>query len=136
MSKRVYAQDTTVSSYKSESEIRKMLKQLGADRFAVAEVEGNIEIRFAVGSVVYQIARPDLPEIKGKSEEQRERAAWRALVLLVKAKMVAIDQGITTVEREFMADTVLPHGAKLIDHYEELIESNYESGVPQIGFDQ
>jgi hypothetical protein len=133
---RVYAQDTKVPAYKSENEIREMLRSLGADRFAIAEVEGAIEIRFAVGSTVFQIARPDLPDIPGKTDAQRERVAWRALVILVKAKKVAIDQGVTTVEREFMADTMLPHGAKLIDHYEELIESNYQSGVPQIGFDR
>lgn len=132
--KRVYAQDTTVPTYKSQNEVRTMLSAMGADRFALAEYDGQVVMRFRVGSVMYQIERPDLPEIRGKSDEQRERAAWRALVLLVKAKRVAIEQGITTVEREFMADTVLPNGARLIDYHQELVSNSYADGPPQIGF--
>jgi hypothetical protein len=131
---RTYAQDTTVPAYRSENEVRTMLKSIGASTFGIVESNNQVSLRFMVGSVVYQIERPGLPEIKGKSDEQRERAAWRALVLLVKAKKVAIDQGITTVEREFMADTLLYDGSRLIEHHQQLIESNYDSGVPQIGY--
>ena len=61
-------------------------------------------------------------------------AAWRAFVLLVKAKKVAIEQGISTVEREFFADTVMPGGSTLYDHHAELIAHNYRDGVPRLGF--
>ena len=35
-----------------------------------------------------------------------ERQAWRALVL--KAKLEAVEAGITTIEQEFLADMVIP----------------------------
>lgn len=133
--KRVYAEDTSVPAYRSQNEVREMLRAIGADRFAIMEVEGRVAMRFAVNGTLYQIERPAPPEIKGATADQKERAAWRALVLLVKAKKVAIEQNITTVEREFMADTVLPNGARLIDYREQIIEHAYSEGPPRLGFE-
>ncbi len=132
---RTYAQDTNVPAYKSQAEVRQMLAKMGADQFALMEMDGRVVMRFRVRQTTYQIERPALPDIPKKSVEQRERAAWRALVLLVKAKMVAIDQGITTVEREFFADVVLRDGSKLIEHQESLIDWAYEDGPPRLGFE-
>lgn len=134
--KRVYAQDTTVPAYRSQNEVRDMLNSMGAHRFALMEAEGQVLMRFHIEDTIYQIDRPDLPDIPGKSTDQKERAAWRALVLLVKAKKVAIEQGITTVEREFMADTVLPNGARLIDYRSQIIDHEYGNGPPRLGFEQ
>lgn len=131
---RVYAQDTTVPAERSQSEIRAMLKDIGAGRYAALEYGDTVEIAFEVEGIAYRISRPPLPEIAGKSSEQREKAAWRALVLLVKAKSVAVKQGITTVEREFFADTVIPGGDRLIDHHEKLIGHAYKDGPPQLGY--
>lgn len=135
MMARVYAQDTSVPAYRSQNEVRELLKSIGADRFAMMEVEGRVVMRFAVRSVLYQIERPSLPDIKGASVDQRERAAWRSLVLLVKAKKVAIEQNITTVEHEFMADTVLPDGSRLIEHRQQIIDHAYDAGPPRLGFE-
>lgn len=133
--KRVYAEDTSVPAYRSQNEVREMLKAIGADRFAIMEAEGRVAMRFAVNGTLYQIERPALSEIKGAHPDQKERAAWRALVLLVKAKKVAIEQNITTVEREFMADTVLPNGARLIDYRRQIVEHAYSEGPPRLGFE-
>jgi hypothetical protein len=35
---------------------------------------------------------------------------WRALALVIKAKLEAVAAGITTVEQEFLAHIVLPDG--------------------------
>lgn len=42
--------------------------------------------------------------------DQRCRERWRAVVLLVKAKLELVRLGISTVEREFLSDLVLPNG--------------------------
>lgn len=42
--------------------------------------------------------------------EQAVRQRWRALALVVKAKLEAVEAGISTVEREFLADITLPGG--------------------------
>lgn len=45
-----------------------------------------------------------------KEWEQACRARYRALALVVKAKLEAVESGITTFEEEFMAHLVLPGG--------------------------
>lgn len=42
--------------------------------------------------------------------DQAMRERWRAVVLLVKAKLELVRIGISTVEKEFMADLILPNG--------------------------
>jgi hypothetical protein len=45
-----------------------------------------------------------------KAWEQVCRQKWRALALVVKAKLEAVESGITTFEEEFLAHIVLPDG--------------------------
>lgn len=134
-----YAETTTVPVAKTQGDIKKLLRKVGADRVAMFESSEENFLLFEIPtpegvSISYKLSAP-IQEGR-QSLEQRERSAWRALLLLVKAKTVAIDQGITTIEREFMGDTVMPGGTTLIDHYEELVAHNYQDGPPQIGFDR
>jgi hypothetical protein len=48
-----------------------------------------------------------------KSAEAAERQRWRALVLVLKAKLEAVASGISTVDAEFMAAVVMPNGMTL-----------------------
>lgn len=134
---RSYAEDTKVPVARSQEQIKKMLRELGSDRMAVFESEQENSILFEIPnadgySTQYKLTSV-VPEGR-RTLAQRERASWRALVLLIKAKKVAIQQGITTVEKEFMGDTVMPGGATLIDYYQDLIAHNYSDGPPQIGW--
>jgi len=45
--------------------------------------------------------------------DQACRVRWRGVVLLLKGKLEIVRLGISTVEREFMADLVLPNGRTL-----------------------
>ena len=38
------------------------------------------------------------------------RKRWRALLLIIRAKLEAVESGITTLESEFLANIVLPDG--------------------------
>ena len=42
--------------------------------------------------------------------EQVCRQRWRALLLIIRAKLEAVASGITTLENEFLANIVLPDG--------------------------
>ena len=42
--------------------------------------------------------------------EQACRKRWRALLLIIRAKLEAVESGITTLESEFLANIVLPDG--------------------------
>lgn len=53
------------------------------------------------------------PEIAAREWEQACRQRWRALALAIKAKLEAVECGITTFEEEFFAHLVIPgHGGK------------------------
>lgn len=131
-----YASRTEVPVEKSQIEIRRMLQSLGAERLAMMQAPEGDTVIFEVRGCYYRIQAPPLPEGRHTKAAlaQLQRSAWRALVLLVKAKKVAIDQRITTLEREFMADTVMPDGSVLIDHHQALVKHNYRDGPPQIVF--
>ncbi len=60
--------------------------------------------------------------------DQREREAWRRLLLLTKAKLELIADGATTFEREFLADILLPDGSTLYDQAAPRLTEAYETG--------
>ena len=60
--------------------------------------------------------------------EQACRSRWRALYLIIKAKLEAIEAGISTVEREFFYDVVLPDGRTAGEFLAPQIEAAYETG--------
>lgn len=65
--------------------------------------------------------------------EQDVRQRWRALCLCIKAKLEAVEAGITTFEDEFMAHIVLPNGQTMSQHATPMIAQAYETGnVPPL----
>lgn len=60
--------------------------------------------------------------------EQACRARWRALYLIIKAKLEAVEAGISTVEREFLYDIVLPDGRTAGEWMVPQITEAYETG--------
>ncbi len=125
-----YAANTEVSSGKSQSEIERTLLRYGANGYRRGWVERDdkrrIEsIEFAVHNreirfVLPMPSRSDdefvlTPTGKERSEsaaeaqwEQACRQRWRALNLAIKAKLEAVECGISEFEQEFMAHIVDP----------------------------
>ncbi len=60
--------------------------------------------------------------------EQACRQRWRALALVVKAKLEAVESGISTVEQEFMAHIVLPDGQTVGQFMAPQLERAYAGG--------
>ena len=60
--------------------------------------------------------------------EQEKRQRWRALLLIVKAKLEAIDCEIASFEDEFLAYTMLPDGSTAGDYLKPQINAAYETG--------
>ena len=122
-----YAANTEVSSDRSRSEIERTLKRYGATAFAYAW-EGNtatIAFKLSDRQIRFRLPLPD-PDSReftvtptGKRRvasaveaayEQAVRQRWRALALVIKAKLEAVEAGISTVEREFLDAVMLPDG--------------------------
>lgn len=119
----MYAQGTSVSCERSKSEIERTLLKYGATRFGynthedgamVGFVYNNKAIRFLVPMEPKNspkfTARKRSPEAIYKAWEGAQRQKWRALNLVIKAKLEAVRSGICTFEEEFLAHIVLPSG--------------------------
>ena len=115
-----YAESTTVPSDRSRAEIEKTLARYGAttfqygwqqDRAAIGFVMSGRQIRFILP--LPDRENPDFTRTPtGKSRtataaeaayEQAVRQRWRALSLMVKAKLEAVASGIVTFEEEFIS---------------------------------
>lgn len=143
-----YANQTTVSVEKSRAEIETLLARYGAEQFGYMTEPGRAVIAFKVkGSHGFGLTvRMTLPlPAKGEKRftqgwrankwmqapdhavqerwEQACRSSWRSMLLVIKAKLEAVAGGISTVEREFLADVVLPSGQTFS---EEVIPSRAE----------
>jgi hypothetical protein len=60
--------------------------------------------------------------------DQVARSRWRALLLITKAKLELIELGMSSVEREFLADVVLPNGQLVGEAMRVALEEAYASG--------
>ena len=122
-----YATATEVTPDRSRSEIERVLRRFGATGFAYAWSGDTATIAFHVGGLTVRIAVPlpaaDDPQFRrtptGRTRTERQaheayeaevRRHWRALAAVIKAKLVAVEDNISTVEQEFLAHIVLPDG--------------------------
>ncbi len=145
-----YAEKTTVSSEKSRAEIEQVLTRYGADQFMYGWKAGGAVVAFRAkgrhirfflpmpdpnarefthvrhGRQSYETLRSD--DAARKAYEQAIRTRWRALALAIKAKLEAVESGITEFEDEFLAHIVLPNGQSMSEHSRPLIARAYESG--------
>ena len=140
-----YAKNTTVSSELSRIEIEKILIRYGADNFAYASGNGMALIGFVMygRQVKFVLPMPRLDEFsktptgrdrtensKYEAWEQACRQRWRALKLVIQAKLEAVECGISMFEDEFMANIVLPGGQTVSDFMKPQIEKAYALGQP------
>lgn len=110
-----YAARTSVPVQRSKAEIEDILTRYGASAFASGWGEGKAVIQFdAAGRRIrFELPLPIQPEKRLDAWEQQCRQRWRCLVLILKAKLEAVESGITTIEDEFLAHIVLPGGKTL-----------------------
>jgi hypothetical protein len=129
-----YATKTDVSVEKSRAEIETTLAKYGATKFAYMTDVDHAVICFAMSGkmVRFHLPLPDradkvfwfTPARKNKrtdAEAYREweqacRSKWRALMLCVKAKLEAVECGITSFEQEFLAHIVMHNGQTIGDY--------------------
>lgn len=101
-----YAKATGVSSARSREHIIDFAARGKRIRFVMA-LPVKTEPRFLIRKR-YGRDATNPPHMVEKLWEQEVRQHWRALALLVKAKLAAVEAGITTFESEFLAHIVIP----------------------------
>lgn len=149
-----YAARTDVSPESSISEIRKTITRYGASSFMYGEedtkaivgfVSHDRTIRFLLPlpsrserQFTHHDRGPRTPSASQSLYDQAVRQRWRALNLLVKAKLEAVESNISTFEQEFFANTVLPNGQTVYDTTAGQIDVALETGTvrPLLGLDR
>jgi hypothetical protein len=123
---RRFAQDTDVPVGRTQEEVKKRLKAVGADQIAVFESAERSAVAFSALGRMYRI---EVPRPKSKDPDQEERRAWRLMLLLIKAKLEAVREGATTIEREFLADMLMPDGSTVHQRAKEALAIAYDKGT-------
>lgn len=140
-----YAAETAVSTGRSRAEIEDTLARYGADAFGYLTEGETAQIAFRMAGRHVKIALPlpkmaafrytpsrhfeREPNAQRQAWEQGCRQRWRALALVIKAKLEAVECGITTAEAEFLADTILPDGETVKEWIEPQIAAAYRLGA-------
>lgn len=153
--RRQYAAGTSVSIEKSKAEIDTLLGKHGAAQRGVMHDEESLtaSVVFSLAGRRYKVTIP-LPERRDGFQgqgvprgwstwteghkcafmrdrwEQACRERWRGLLLLVRAKLEIVSLGLSTIEKEFLADLLLPNGEtahQTVGAYmQRLVERGYE----------
>jgi hypothetical protein len=115
-----YAQTTEVPVDRSRAHIEGLLRQHGAEAFAYGWDPTHDRIQFTLRNrtIRFLLPRPDPKDKKyrldrrgwirtdkaiARAIEQADRQRWRALYLVIRAKLEAVEAGIAVYEQEFLA---------------------------------
>lgn len=129
--------------------IERVLLENGATAFMYGWENGVARISFIIDKRRYiidtklpdpkdfektpQTGRKRAPEVALKEWQNAQRETWRDLLTLISAKLNAVKRGVSKLEWEFMAATVLPTGEMVGDMGDSMIENAYsEQPAPKI----
>lgn len=145
-----YASRTKVSAAKSREEIQAILKKYGASDFGYKEAADHAMVIFKMANRDYRFLirykplsafKPSISKISSPAKrdrtqadlkaehEQHIRQRWRAMLVVIKAKLIAYDEGIETLEEVFFRWTVVPGSEQTIEEMiEPQIQAAYTTG--------
>lgn len=144
-----YAEKTSVSVEKSKGEIERVLTRYGATEFLSGWKAGQAVIGFRMNDRMlrFVLPMPDKEEFrrtdggKGRRSDDGTMAAWeqaqrqkyRALNLIIKAKLESIAAGVETFEQAFLAEILIASGQTVSEWVIPKIAESYASGkTPQL----
>lgn len=138
-----YAERTRIGADRSRGEIERTLQRYGADQFLYGWRDGSAIVGFRMKArmVRFVLPMPSREDFnrspRGRQRckntvqqawEQATRQRWRALALIIKAKLEAVDAGISQFDDEFLAHIVLPDNRTVGECLAPQIAAAYESG--------
>jgi hypothetical protein len=123
-----FAENTDVPVERTKIEIERLVVDKHKAEAYMTGHQTNpprVVIQFKMRDRIVRFELP-VPTPDGRRNEkqlaQATRTRWRALLLIIKAKLEAVENGVTTFEEEFLAHIVMP-GDRTIGQYV----------IPQIG---
>ena len=142
-----YAEGTSVATDRTLVEIKRVLTRYGASKVGLMEDERGLTVGFEMEDRRFRmtVLLPDKSQFSRRHINQHTsvqrtykeidnawdqacRERYRALFLAIKAKMVAVESGIETLENAFLAYLCLPSGETMSEFYEDQIEKAYLTG--------
>lgn len=146
-----YARRTVVSADKSQAKIKRLAQRYGAHQFGFMEQAGQATVLFSARDRQLKFILP-LPKLtddfiiyheptgrRGRRSKRTElqaaaaldaetRRRWRALVLVLKAKLESVESGITTFDEEFLTHIVLPDSTTVGERLVPMVVAAYGDG--------
>jgi hypothetical protein len=103
-----FAATTQVPVERTKAEIEKLVRKYGAKGFGVGWQGDRAQVSFVAHErhIRFTIIVPQAA--------QAQRSRWRTLLLLVKAKLEAVDAKVVTFEEAFVGDIVMPDTGKTV----------------------
>lgn len=147
MAKR-FASDTEVPVAKTRAEIEALLTRYMATSFAsfIRPTEAMIAFEMRDRKIMFRLPMPDpgaeefthfkrgynqyrrTDTAASAAWEQACRSRWRALLLSIKAKLEAVEVGISLFEDEFLANIMMAGGQTVGELVRPRIEQAYREG--------
>jgi hypothetical protein len=145
-----YATGTDVSIIRSIGELDKLLAKHGATGFAYGRddhtARTRVMFRIADRTCRFEVVKPDVAEFRrthtGRPRELQaatqfadaeEKRRWRSLVLVVKALLVGVADGVVSLSDAFLPYTVLPAGQTVGEWFEPQLDMIAASGqMPEL----
>ena len=143
-----FAESTSVPVERSRAEIERLLSKHKCTKFmaGVDHEAHRATVQFQAHNriVKFEISLPNAldPKYKriknsylqrtqggiDKVVEQENRTKWRALLLVIKAKLEAVESNIATFEDEFLAHVLLPNQQTVAEYIGPTVAQIYETG--------
>lgn len=135
-----YASGTSVTEDRSRAEIERLLMKFGSDEFGYITRQGEAIIGFRIKNIRCEMRVP-LPcrddeafTLTANGKDRSSNAAyelwakevrrkWRSLCLVIKAKLVAVEDGVTTFEAEFLPYMICGDGNTITTKMLPMIEA-------------
>lgn len=139
-----FASQTTVPIEKTRMEIERTIIRYGAGSFMSGNHKDKAFIQFLMKNrqVRFVMELPNRNDFVrdgrnhlrtanqlNEAVDQATKQRWRALLLVLKAKLESVESGISTFEQEFLSNIVLPNGQTAGDWLIPQIKVVYETGV-------
>lgn len=149
-----YAEGTEVPVERSRAEIERLVSRYGADQFMSAYDASRSIVGFRASGRMVRFLLP-LPkredfainkklnhwnkgyrrtkDATDRLWQSELRRRWRALLLVIKAKLESVESGVETFDEAFMAQVMLPDGSTVGQFMAPQIQASYENGgMPQL----
>ena len=125
---RKYAQGTSVVAEKTRTEIDALTRKYGSQGCLVGEVGDFGMVEFVRDGIRVRFVLP-LAANKKRVDQAEHRRRWRALFLVIKARLEGVASGVESFEEAFLSHVVVGDGTTVGERMLPQLEDARKNGV-------